>query len=114
MSLVIGMVFHGVIDWGRFLFHYAEVFMLMQGPLSSAFPIENRNNQVTMRALKNHLDRTQNLPLVKRISDFHLLLFVAKFLDVNADIPTLTQCVQEQSVIPEGYKLIINSLAETA
>ncbi|TXG63542.1 hypothetical protein EZV62_010536 [Acer yangbiense] len=49
-----------------------------QGLLSSTFPIENRITQVTMRALKNHLDRAQSLPLVKRISDFHLLLFLAR------------------------------------
>ncbi|KAK0582317.1 hypothetical protein LWI29_024123 [Acer saccharum] len=85
-----------------------------QGPLSSTFPIENRITQVTMRALKNHLDRAQSLPLVKRISDFHLLLFLARFLDLNSDIPALTQCVQTQIPVPEGYKLLINSLADTA
>ncbi|KAH7577461.1 hypothetical protein ACOSP7_001632 [Xanthoceras sorbifolium] len=85
-----------------------------QGPLSSTFPIENRNTQVTMRALKSHLDRAQSLPLVKWISDFHLLLFLARFLDLNSDIPALTQCVQTQTAVPEGYKLLINSLADTA
>ncbi|KAK2649291.1 hypothetical protein Ddye_016780 [Dipteronia dyeriana] len=85
-----------------------------QGPLSSTFPIENRITQVTMRALKNHLDRAQSLPLVKRISDFHLLLFLARFLDLNSDIPALTQCVQTQIPVPEGYKLLISSLADTA
>ncbi|TXG63547.1 hypothetical protein EZV62_010541 [Acer yangbiense] len=86
----------------------------LEGPLSSTFPIENRITQVTMRALKNHLDRAQSLPLVKRISDFHLLLFLARFLDLNSDIPALTQCVQTQIPVPEGYKLLINSLADTA
>ncbi|XP_044492541.1 NPL4-like protein 2 [Mangifera indica] len=85
-----------------------------QGPLSSTFPIENRSIQATMRALKSHLDRSPNLPLVKRISDFHLLLFLARFLDLNSDIPALTQCVLTQTAVPEGYKLLINSLAETA
>ncbi|KAH9329115.1 hypothetical protein KI387_001223, partial [Taxus chinensis] len=36
-----------------------------QGPLSSTFPIENRVSPVSMRALKNHLDRTKNVPYVK-------------------------------------------------
>lgn len=84
-----------------------------QGPLSSAFPIENRTTQVTMRALKSHLNRSPSLPLVKRISDFHLLLFLARFLDLNSDVPALAQCVQAQTAVPEGYKLLINSMAET-
>ncbi|CAL9200245.1 unnamed protein product [Musa hybrid cultivar] len=82
-----------------------------QGPLSSSFPIENRITAVTLRTLKNHLDRTKYLPLVKRISDFHLLLLLARLLDVNADIPALTECVQKQSSVPEGYQLLIESLA---
>lgn len=69
---------------------------------------------MTMRALKNHLDRTKSLPFVKRISDFHLLLLVAKFLDVNADVPALAQCVQTQSSIPEGYQLLIESMASAS
>lgn len=85
-----------------------------QGPLSTTFPIENRNSPVTMRALKNHLDRTKSLPFVKRISDFHFLLLVAKFLDVNADVPALAQCVQTQSSIPEGYQLLIESMASAS
>ncbi|XP_044504038.1 NPL4-like protein 1 [Mangifera indica] len=85
-----------------------------QGPLSCTFPIENRNTRVTMRALKNHLDRSPNIPLVKRISDFHLLLFLARFLDLNSDVPALTRCVLTQTAVPEGYKLLINSMAETA
>ncbi|PON96680.1 Nuclear pore localization protein Npl [Trema orientale] len=85
-----------------------------QGPLSSTFPIENRNTQVTMRALKSHLDRSKNLPFVKRISDFHLLLLLARFLDLSADVPALAECVHTQSPIPEGYKLLIESLASAA
>ncbi|KAL1542069.1 NPL4-like protein 1 [Salvia divinorum] len=82
-----------------------------QGPLSSTFPIENRIILVTMRALKNHLDRAKNLPFVKRISDFHLLLLLARFLDVNSDVPALAGCVQAQSTVPEGYQILIESLA---
>ncbi|KAJ1392727.1 Ubiquitin-like domain superfamily [Sesbania bispinosa] len=85
-----------------------------QGPLSSTFPIENRNTQVTMRALKNHLERTKNLPFVKRISDFHLLLVLARFLDLAADVPALTECVQTQTAIPEGYQILIESMASAA
>ncbi|KAJ9696357.1 hypothetical protein PVL29_008533 [Vitis rotundifolia] len=85
-----------------------------QGPLSSTFPIENRITQVTMRALKNHLDRAKNLPFVKRISDFHLLLLLSRFLDINSDVPALAECVQTQSAVPEGYQLLIESLASAS
>jgi nuclear protein localization family protein 4 len=64
-----------------------------------------------MSALKSHLDRAKHLPFVKRISDFHLLLLVAAFLDIKADVPALTACVKNQSVVPEGYQLLIESLA---
>ncbi|KAK7396826.1 hypothetical protein VNO78_17986 [Psophocarpus tetragonolobus] len=85
-----------------------------QGPLSSTFPIENRKTQLTMKALKNHLERTKNLPFVKRISDFHLLLVLARVLDLNADVPALTECVQTQTSVPEGYQILIESMANTA
>jgi len=85
-----------------------------EGPLSSTFPIENRASPVTLRALKNHLDRTKNLSYVKRISDFHLLLLLAKYLDVNADVPQLSACVQAQASVPEGYQIIIDSLASSS
>ncbi|GLU10470.1 hypothetical protein SLE2022_272690 [Rubroshorea leprosula] len=85
-----------------------------EGPLSSTFPIENRNTFVTMKELKSHLDRTKSLPFVKRISDFHLLLFLAKFLDLSSDIPTLTECVHLQTPVPEGYQLLIESMANTS
>lgn len=86
----------------------------MQGSLSSGFPIENRITTVTLKALKNHLDRTKHLPFVKRISDFHLLLLLSRFLDVNADVPALAECIQRQASVPEGYHLLIESLAASA
>ncbi|KAJ4967705.1 hypothetical protein NE237_014406 [Protea cynaroides] len=85
-----------------------------QGPLSSTFPIENRNTPVTMRALKNHLDRTKNLPFVKLISDFHLLLLLGRHLDISSDIPALAECVQGQTTVPEGYQLLIESIASAS
>jgi nuclear protein localization family protein 4 len=81
----------------------------MQGPLSVGFPIENRGSPVGMSALRSHLDRTKHLTFVKRISDFHLLLKIATFLDVKSDVPTLAACVKT-SRVPEGYQLLIESL----
>lgn len=91
-----------------------RICITMQGPLSSSFPIENRNTPVTLKALKNHLDRAKSLPFVKRISDFHLMLLLARFLDVAADIPALAECVHTESPIPEGYQLLIESMANAS
>ncbi|KAE8727608.1 NPL4-like protein [Hibiscus syriacus] len=85
-----------------------------QGPLLSTFPIENRNNLVTMRVLKNHLDRTRSVPFLKRISDFHLLLFLAMSQGLGSDIPALAECVSTQTPVLEGYQLLIESMANTA
>ncbi|KAF9620134.1 hypothetical protein IFM89_010793 [Coptis chinensis] len=85
-----------------------------QGPLSTTFPVENRTVPVTMRALKTHLDKSKNLPFVKKISDFHLLLLLSRFLDPNADIPALAECVQTGTSVPEGYQLLIDSMANAS
>ncbi|KAJ6792475.1 NPL4-like protein 2 [Iris pallida] len=82
-----------------------------QGPLSSSFPVENRITTVTVKALKDHLNRNKHLPFVKRISDFHLLLLLARYLDVHSDVPMLAMCVQLQTAVSEGYQLLIESLA---
>ncbi|PHT80480.1 hypothetical protein T459_18532 [Capsicum annuum] len=58
-----------------------EFLMNVQGPLSSSFPIENRN---------------------------------VPFLDINADVPALAECVHTQSAVPEGYQLLIESMASAS
>ncbi|KAI4977450.1 hypothetical protein ZWY2020_057362 [Hordeum vulgare] len=60
-----------------------------QGPLSTGFLVENRGIPLPASALRRHMDRAKHLPFVKRISDFHVLLQIAAFLDVKADVPTL-------------------------
>ncbi|KAI3838376.1 hypothetical protein MKX03_017290 [Papaver bracteatum] len=82
-----------------------------QGPLSTSFPVENRITSIPPRALKTHLDKAKSLPFVRRISDFHLLLLLSRFFDVNSDVPALCQCVQLRSTVPEGYQLLIESMA---
>ena len=84
----------------------------MQGPLSSKFPIENRNVPVTMSALKTQLNQP-NKPFVKQIADFHLLLLLARFFDLNTDVPALAECVITGTPVPEGYKLLIESMANS-
>ena len=83
----------------------------MQGPLSVGFPIENRGSPVSMSALRTHLERMKHLTFVRRISDFHLLLKLASFLDVKADMATIAACVKTQSRVPQGYQFLIESFA---
>ncbi|ONM36105.1 NPL4-like protein [Zea mays] len=82
-----------------------------QGPLSVGFPIENRGSPVGMSALRSHLERMKHLTFVRRISDFHLLLKLATFLDAKSDMPTIAACVKTQSRMPEGYQFLIESFA---
>ena len=65
--------------------------------------------------LKQHLQRHKAKPYVQRLADFHLLLYLSKQpnFDLATDVTFLVQCVHAQSPIPEGYTLIIDSLAET-
>ncbi|KAI4983647.1 hypothetical protein ZWY2020_025513 [Hordeum vulgare] len=82
-----------------------------QGPLLTGFSVENHGIPLPTSALRSHMDRAKHLPFVKRISDFHLLLQIAAFLDVKEDISTLAACVGHQAEVPEGYRLLIDALA---
>ncbi|EFJ04855.1 hypothetical protein SELMODRAFT_187743 [Selaginella moellendorffii] len=82
-----------------------------QGPLSCNFPIENRLTLPSFESLRSHLDSNKSRPYVQRISDFHLLLFLSKSLDIDTDIPRLTEAISTQGSVPDGYQLLIDSLA---
>ncbi|KAK5825902.1 hypothetical protein PVK06_020780 [Gossypium arboreum] len=84
------------------------------GSLSSTFPIENQNNLVTMRTLKNHLDKTKSLKFMKCIVDFHLLLFLAMSHGLGSNVLALAACVSTEIAVPEGYQLLIESMANTS
>ncbi|KAF9607421.1 hypothetical protein IFM89_035559 [Coptis chinensis] len=93
---------------------YYSMGHFQQNFLSRTGLVENRIVPVTMRALKTHLDKSKNLPFVKKISDYHLLLLLSRFLDPNADIPALAECVQTGTSVPEGYQLLIDSMANAS
>lgn len=85
----------------------------LQGPLTTTFPVENRQPPASLQALKGYLERNKNKPYVKRISDFHLLLLLSNYLDINTDVPQLTEAIHTQGPVPDGYQLIIESLASS-
>ncbi|KAG0591364.1 hypothetical protein M758_1G166700 [Ceratodon purpureus] len=84
-----------------------------EGSLTTSFPVENREPPATLQALKAHLERHKTKPYVKRISDFHLLLLLSNFLDINTDVPQLTEAIRTEGPVPDGYQLIIESMASS-
>ncbi|CAL5226154.1 g8977 [Coccomyxa viridis] len=84
-----------------------------EGPLSSAFPIENRLLPQEKAELRHHLQKQAGKPYQMRLADFHLLLWLAKQPNLDlTDLEVIIDAVKEQSPVPEGYTLIIDSLAE--
>jgi nuclear protein localization protein 4 homolog len=83
-----------------------------EGPVGSTFPIENRFLPQGAAELKSHLQRTSARPYAERLSDFHLLLYIAKQpgLEVD-DVAALVAAVANKEPVPEGYKIITESIA---
>eukprot|EP00980_Cylindrotheca_fusiformis_P023527 scaffold10571_cov154-Cylindrotheca_fusiformis.AAC.5 len=90
--------------------HSSEVFV-------SQFPKANRDlddRSPSHDELKRQLSKsgTSGWTFIDLLSDFNLLIYLAKFLDVNADFPKICQSITDRSVpIDDGYKIIITSLA---
>ena len=63
--------------------------------------------------LKQHMAQHSKLPYHQRLADFHLLLYLSKQpnFDLGEDILTIVEAVKHKANIPEGYSLIIDSLA---
>ncbi|CAL8463810.1 g3344 [Coccomyxa elongata] len=84
-----------------------------EGPLSATFPIENRLLPQGKAELRHHLQKNKARPYAERLSDFHLLLFLAKQPNLDmADLAIIIEAVKTRAAVPEGYTLIIDSLAE--
>jgi nuclear protein localization family protein 4 len=83
-----------------------------EGLFSADFPVENRLTPQGTGELKAYLKQMAGKPFVVTLSDFHLLLFLAKHSNIDAnDIALMVQAVGSQSDPGEGYKIIIESLA---
>lgn len=80
-----------------------------EGPISSDFPVENRLHPIqTVDDLKDALRKDK--PYGERLLDFHLLLFLAKHIDIN-ELVTISASAHIGEEIPEGYQLMIGCLA---
>jgi nuclear protein localization family protein 4 len=90
--------------------HTSEVFV-------SQFPKANRDLDDRTQShdeLKRQLSKsgTEGWTFIDLLSDFNLLIYLAKFLDVNADFPKICMSIIDRNVpIDDGYKIIITSMA---
>lgn len=82
-----------------------------QGPFSCTFPVENRLLGQGKPELRTHLQKNSGIPYVEKLSDFHVLLFLTKHLD-TADIALLSEAVRDKKPVLDGYKVIIDSIAD--
>mmetsp|Transcript_26578 Transcript_26578/g.37438 ORF Transcript_26578/g.37438 Transcript_26578/m.37438 type:complete len:499 (-) Transcript_26578:173-1669(-) len=90
--------------------HTSEIFV-------SHFPKANRDlddrNQ-SHDEMKRQLQKSgkEGWTFLDLLSDFNLLIYLCKFLDVATDIPKICESVVDRSKgLDEGYKLIIASMA---
>ena len=62
-----------------------------------------------IQALGPYMKRTKKMPMLKRVSDFNVLLLSAKVLDPQS-MKAICGCVQRQEELEEGYAMILESL----
>eukprot|EP00976_Prorocentrum_cordatum_P038721 787894-Prorocentrum_minimum.AAC.2 len=84
---------------------------LVDGPLTCTFPVENRLIAQHSNDLRAHLSANRSKEYYERLSDFHLLLYLSKQLDLSTDMALLVDAVKNKGTVAEGYQLIIDSLA---
>jgi len=77
------------------------------------FSVENRPHS-TQNALevKHILKCHELLPMSQRISDFHMLLYLSRFLHPVKDMPVLCKAVLERGLLSDAHLALINSLSQ--
>lgn len=86
-----------------------------QGPFRADFPIENRHIPQFDRDLANYLLERKHMPYPQRLSDFHCLLFLTKFLDIKSDFAPLCQAIIDRDDATfDGFSVIFEHIIENA
>lgn len=63
--------------------------------------------------MRQYLQSNTSKPYTQRLSDFHLLLYLAKQPNLDlSDMSAIIEHVKSKEPIPEGYTLIIDTIAE--
>lgn len=83
-----------------------------EGPLQSSFPVENRLFPgQSGTEMKQHIKSCKSKG-VNYMSDFHFLLYLAKQANFGeSDLEVILGCVKSNAQVPEGYQIIIDSMA---
>eukprot|EP00937_MAST-01D_sp_MAST-1D-sp2_P005003 g5003.t1 len=77
--------------------------------LDCAFPRANRDGSLqTQDAIGQHLRQRADQPFVKRIADYHLLIYLCNFLDQATDMQAVCANVRDGAPVQEGFELIIS------
>lgn len=79
--------------------------------LISGFPVENRSLRPQRGGDVSVAIAKTDVPYYKRISDFHLLLYLTRTFGVDSDMPSIVACIKAEADLEEGYKLMIQSIA---
>lgn len=86
-----------------------------QSPLHHGFPIENRllpQGQAELRSHFQRLGSSAGKKYTDLLSDFHLLLFLSRQPGFSmSDILALVHSIRAEEPIPDGYRVLIESLA---
>lgn len=79
--------------------------------LQCKFPIENRELRPQRGADIAASTSNSEEPYWKRLSDFHLLLYLAGTFGIDTDMPAVVSAIREHKDVEEGYRLMIQSLS---
>lgn len=82
--------------------------------LNTSFAVENRDIAPQGPSDLKKAVSNDSIPYHKRLSDFHLLLFLSNMFDMNSDMPGLLMAVKEGQDIGEGYRLMIEGMASSS
>lgn len=86
-----------------------------QGTFLGGFPVSNRpssDHRPSMAACKAALQSRSKLPFIKRVADFHMLLFLTNYLSINNDMPLLCEAIKSQnSELASGLEVLVKHYA---
>jgi len=73
------------------------------------FPVENRSTPQKPIDIKNYLKKFGNEKSYMKYSDFHLLVYLAKLLDVET-VLTICEAIRNEQEVPSGIEMLLEAL----
>eukprot|EP01017_Pseudomicrothorax_dubius_P033291 TRINITY_DN4451_c0_g1_i3.p1 TRINITY_DN4451_c0_g1~~TRINITY_DN4451_c0_g1_i3.p1 ORF type:complete len:336 (-),score=77.01 TRINITY_DN4451_c0_g1_i3:127-1134(-) len=75
----------------------------------SDFPVENRKDPQRPSDVKTYLTKFSRQPSHVKYADFHLLLYIARIMDIHTAC-YLAECVRDETPVSEDFEAVIKSL----